>query len=245
MMLKNILITSGGTSEPVDRIRSITNTSTGTLGSLIAQAFSGAEGVENIFYIHGKNAVIPDCKRLITVPICSTDDLLRAVRSVCEQHRPDAVIHCMAVSDFRVRSVISSDMLALSGGFDSEESVGEFFDSRNLLSKYNKLPSSAGDPVILLEKTPKILPLFRELLPQAKIVGFKLLDGVPHEELIDTAHRLLMKSGCDYVLANDYRTVEAGDHPGYLVDKDKRELHFSGKKAIAGGIAARLTGGTE
>ena len=42
-MLKNILITSGGTSEPIDRIRSITNTSTGTLGSLIAKAFSAAD----------------------------------------------------------------------------------------------------------------------------------------------------------------------------------------------------------
>ena len=242
-MLKNILITSGGTSEPIDRIRSITNTSTGTLGSLIAKAFSAADSTENIYYIHGKNAILPDCGKLVPVPVCSTDDLLRAVRSVCEECRPDAVIHCMAVSDFRVRSVISSEILALSEGFDSTESIGNYFDSRNLLSEYNKLPSSVGDPVILLEKTPKILPLFRELLPESKIVGFKLLDGVPHDELIGTAPRLLIKSGCDYVLANDYRTVEAGDHQGYLVDKNKNEMHFSGKQAIAEGIAAILSGG--
>ena len=223
-MLKNILITSGGTSEPIDRIRSITNTSTGTLGSLIAKAFSAADSTENIYYIHGKNAILPDCGKLVPVPVCSTDDLLRAVRSVCEECRPDAVIHCMAVSDFRVRSVISSEILALSEGFDSTE-------------------STVGDPVILLEKTPKILPLFRELLPESKIVGFKLLDGVPHDELIGTAHRLLIKSGCDYVLANDYKTVEAGDHQGYLVDKNKNEMHFSGKQAIAEGIAAILSGG--
>ena len=64
-MLKNILITSGGTSEPIDRIRSITNTSTGTLGSLIAKAFSAADSTENIYYIHGKNAILPDCGKLV------------------------------------------------------------------------------------------------------------------------------------------------------------------------------------
>ena len=66
---------------------------------------------------------------------------------------------------------------------------------------------------------------------------------MPPADRIGTSHRLLIKSGCDYVLANDYRTVEAGDHQGYLVDKNKNEMHFSGKQAIAEGIAAILSGG--
>ena len=35
----NILITSGGTSEKIDRVRSITNHSTGRLGKIIAETF--------------------------------------------------------------------------------------------------------------------------------------------------------------------------------------------------------------
>ena len=35
----NTLITSGGTSEKIDRVRSITNHSTGQLGKIIAETF--------------------------------------------------------------------------------------------------------------------------------------------------------------------------------------------------------------
>ena len=49
----------GGTSEPIDTIRSITNKSTGKLGSLIADAFSEGKNVERIYYIHAKGAVMP------------------------------------------------------------------------------------------------------------------------------------------------------------------------------------------
>ena len=185
---------------------------------------------------------MPDCEKVTPVPVESVENLLDAVNKLCSSYKIDAVIHCMAVSDFRVRSVVSAEMLdkkAAGGAFNPKE----FFDSENLLNKYNKLPSSSGEPVILLEKTPKVLPIFRQLLPDAVIVGFKLLDGVSHEELIDTAYRLLEKNGCDYVLANDYRTVEAGKHEGFLIDGDKKELHFCGKQEIARGIAAAVAGG--
>ena len=241
-MPENIILTAGGTSEPIDRIRSITNTSTGMLGRLIARELSKSDKVGRIFYIHGKKAVMPDCEKVTPVPVESVENLLDAVNKLCSSYKIDAVIHCMAVSDFRVRSVVSAEMLdkkAAGGAFNPKE----FFDSENLLSKYNKLPSSSGEPVILLEKTPKVLPIFRQLLPDAVIVGFKLLDGVSHEELIDTAYRLLEKNGCDYVLANDYRTVEAGKHEGFLIDGDKKELHFCGKQEIARGIAAAVAGG--
>ena len=37
--MKQLLITAGGTAEKIDQVRSITNHSTGQLGSLIAEAF--------------------------------------------------------------------------------------------------------------------------------------------------------------------------------------------------------------
>ena len=42
----NLLITAGGTSESIDNMRRIANT--GRLGSLIADAFSGIEGIAKI-----------------------------------------------------------------------------------------------------------------------------------------------------------------------------------------------------
>ena len=218
-MGKNILITSGGTREPIDRVRSITNTSTGALGSHIAKEFSLLGDTDKIFYVHGKNAVLPECDKVELVPIVSTDDLLKAV----------------AVSDFRVRSVLrASTVLAICQPSSGLENVFYFVDRENLVKKENKIRSDTKDPVIFLEKTPKVLPVFRELLPDAVIVGFKLLDGVSHEELIDTAYSLL---------ANDYRTVEAGDHQGFLIDRDKNEIPCSGKAAIAKVIAETVSGG--
>ena len=240
-MLENIIVTSGGTKEPIDRIRSITNTSTGMLGSLIALALAEKESVGKILYVHGSGAVMPQHEKITAVPAFSTQALLDTATELCGKYKIDAVVHCMAVSDFRVRSVISTDILenaVRNGGFD----INSLFENEDLLKKYNKLPSSAGDPVLLMEKTPKIMPVFRKLLPDAEIVGFKLLDGVSHEELVDTAFSLLEKNGCDYVLANDYTTVEKGMHEGFLIDRNKKELRFCGKKAIADGIAAALTG---
>ncbi len=237
-MGKNILITAGGTSEPIDRVRSITNTGTGKLGSLIAKQFSHYDETDNIFYVHGRNSVIPDCGKLIKLPILSTDDLLEAVTKLCSENRIDVVVHSMAVSDFKVRSVLSaSTVYSLCRASDSQENVFYFVDKEDLTKKHNKIGSDTEDPVIFLEKTPKILPVFREKLPAAVIIGFKLLDGVSHEELTDTAYRLLQKNGCDYVLANDYRTVEAGVHQGFLIDKDKNEISCTGKEMIAEIIA--------
>ncbi len=243
-MIENILITAGGTAEPIDRVRSITNTGTGKLGSLIAARFSEYEEVKNIWYVHAKNAVMPECDKVSSVPISSAEDLLCTVKKLCAENRIDAVIHSMAVSDYRVRSVISAqEVFAASHESADIDELFRFTDKENLVKKSNKISSDMHNPVIFLEKTPKVLPVFRKLLPEAVIVGFKLLDHVSHEELIDTAHRLLQKNSCDYVLANDYQTVEAGAHEGYLIDRFRNETAFSGKEAIAAGIAEAVMKG--
>ena len=105
--------------------------------------------------------------------------------------------------------------------------------------KYAKIPSSVGFPVIFLEPTPKIIPEFKQLAPDAILVGFKLLDEVSHEELMDVAKRLMEKNDCDFVLANDYQTVQEGPskHIGHLMARDGSVESFTGKEAIADGIA--------
>ena len=49
----NILITAGGTTETIDGVRSITNTGTGRLGSLIADEFEKSPMINNIYYYKG------------------------------------------------------------------------------------------------------------------------------------------------------------------------------------------------
>ena len=68
----NILITAGGTREPIDNVRDITNKSSGKLGKIICEKFLEIADfdIKTIFYIHGKNAVLPrkqSCIRFIPV----------------------------------------------------------------------------------------------------------------------------------------------------------------------------------
>ena len=250
--MKTVLITAGGTSEPIDNIRSITNTGTGTLGSLIAEAFAKDPQVERIIYVHGRGSVLPKTEKAEFIEAAYTQRLLETMRRCLIEYKPDAIIHSMAVSDYCVKSVVRSEDLASVVGNaaiaaadrNAERPVSEDllaaaeeFDLRDL---YNKIPSSAGNPVIFLQPTPKVIPEVKRLAPETILVGFKLLDDVAHEELISVAENLMRKNDCDFVLANDYTTVKAGQHTGYLIPKKGEIQTFVGKPAIAEGIAAAV-----
>jgi len=221
----NVIVTAGGTSEPIDNVRRITNTGTGRLGSLTADAFAREEDVGEIFYVCAPDSLRPASERVTCVVIRSVADLQSAVVRLMEEHRIDAVIHSMAVSDYTVRSVSTAERLAESlsaGGFPlGEEDVERAMDETDIRTGEGKLSSKMGSPVLLLQQTPKILPLFRQMAPQAVIVGFKLLSAVRREELLAVAGALLEKNGCDFVLANDAGEIHGDEHHAMLLDREK------------------------
>jgi hypothetical protein len=75
------------------------------------------------------------------------------------------------------------------------------------------------------------------------------LSGVSETQLIDTAYGLLKKNDCDYVLANDMRTIgEVALHKGHLIDRNKDYRTVEGKSEIASVIVdavARSCGNKE
>ena len=239
---KTVLITAGGTSEPIDNIRTISNTGTGTLGSIIADVFAADPQVESIIYVHGRGSVIPKAERVECIEAAYTQRLQDTIRKLLAERKVDAIIHSMAVSDYCVKSVVRSEDLvkvvenaALSGP-ENNSALLEASTQFDLRDIYNKIPSSAGTPVIFLQPTPKIIPELRQLAPKSVVVGFKLLDDVAQDELFAVATRLMEKNDCDFVLANDYTTVKAGKHTGYLMARGGGYETFVGKPAIAEGI---------
>jgi phosphopantothenate-cysteine ligase len=149
----------------------------------------------------------------------------------------------MAISDYTTASFLTlEDMLGLVAYGESETvtEVAELMEKEDLRKKYTKLPSSIENPVLLLKRTPKVLSKLRGLAPDAAIVGFKLLDHVPHEELMSVAEAQIKKNDTDFCLANDYATVVSPVHVGYLLGKDGKETEFRGKEAIAKGIVSVL-----
>jgi phosphopantothenate-cysteine ligase len=267
----NILITAGGTSERIDRVRSITNTSTGRLGRLTAEAFSARERVGRIFYVCGRKAETPGSDKAELHVIESVDELADTACALCAGHDIDVVVHAMAVSDYAVRAVSTCGAIAetvrnalTEAGRDGRAGLasgGRAADGRPcsgaggggdpvLEALHNvpgyahdgKIPSNVDDLVIFMRRTPKVLPLLRELLPDALLVGFKLLDGVGEALLIDTAFRLLRDNGCDFVLANDLSLITDEGHTGHLVGRDGRYKTYLSKEDIAEALVCAALG---
>jgi phosphopantothenate-cysteine ligase len=249
-----ILITGGGTSEKIDDVRTITNTGTGMLSSLIAERFLESPAVDTLYYVCNRKAIQPDLAQYPdNLKITYADDTLSlesAINKICGSGEIDAVVHCMAVSDYRVRTVSTAHYLAEKIGaqiaqaqdhHNSEEQkidiLEELITSMPSIASSGKLSSKHDNLLVLMEKTPKIISHLRPLLPDAIIVGFKLLSGSDEDKLIDTAYALLESNDLDYVLGNDKSCTSYDEHKGYLIGKDKDYAVLTGKEEIATAIA--------
>lgn len=216
----NILITSGGTSEKIDQVRSITNHSTGQLGKMIAEHCL-AEGA-SVTLLTTAKAVKPDPHQNLTIKIIEdTEQLLTAMEGLVPAH--DVLIHSMAVSDYKpVYMVGFEEVLASSD-------LAEFLGKSNAESKI----SSADDyQVLFLKKNPKIISKVKEWNPNIRLIGFKLLVGVSKEELLATARASLEKNQAELIVANDLTEISNGQHHAYLLGANTVTEAFS-KEEIA------------
>jgi len=210
-----ILITSGGTAEKIDNVRSITNTSTGRLGCAIADAFAMAAQDAQIFYVCGQNAAQPKTG-VDVVKIDDVESAKNAISQILCSHDIGIIIHAMAVSDYRVKDISAPDgILEIMGG---------------------KIISHHSEITVHLERAPKIIDSIRALSPKSTFVGFKLLSDVPRGTLIDVAYAMLRRSDCDFVLANDTAEIAGDMHKGYLIDKYRQYSEHSTKTEIAQAI---------
>ena len=224
-----IVITAGGTSERIDDVRTITNSSTGSLGFAIGTAFIKEEAIEKIYYLHGKRAVWPEDEKVVPIEIGGVMDLLENLTRVLTEDKIDAVIHAMAVSDYMVHQVTTLDKLM---GTEDPEHAQDLSG--------NKISSDIDDLIIHMKRSPKVISTIKQTSPETTLVGFKLLSGVPHEELIDVGYRLLQKNDCDFVMANDLREIGNGMHKGYLIHKDKTYDSMNTNEEIAAMIVRRV-----
>lgn len=248
----NFIVTAGGTRERIDAVRTIANEATGKLGSLIAQELAERlPGKEHtVYFLCGTGSCLPKTEggNIRVLHIEGTDQLQDTLIGLLKEQKIDAVIHSMAVSDYKVSSVTTPEHIAqaLAEKFrvaplplseaEWEQAVAQAVFARPLGTQ-NKISSDLEHPVLVLEKTPKIIGLIKDASPKTLLVGFKLLSGVSRKVLIDTAYGQLKKNRCTYVLANDMDSVVQGNHEGFLVDGSGSYTAFSGKEQIAKGVA--------
>lgn len=229
------LVTSGGTFESIDQVRTIKNTSSGRLGQLIADALidSGFE----VDYVCGVEARRPLGQHQ-SIEITDVLSLEKTMKHLLEQYNYDLIVHAMAVSDYRIQSVTTIDTLA--SKVENQINVKEIMNSLSEdLDRSSKLGSEMDDLVVMMKKSPKIIGMIRALQPQACLIGFKLLVDVSVEHLIDVGYNLLLKNNCDFVLANDLKTIQGDEHVGYLIDTSKQYTTYHTKQEIANVLALK------
>ena len=204
----NILITSGGTSEKIDRVRSITNHSTGRLGKIIAKTF--LDKGDQVTLVTTPKAVRPEAHPNLTiVQIENVAELLESLEPLVHTH--DALIHAMAVSDYTPVYMTGLEAVAAS------PDMTEFLNKTNSESK---ISSQDDVQVLFLKKTPKIISLVKKWNPNIRLIGFKLLVDVSKEELLETARTSLIKNQAEIIVANDLTDISNHVHKAYLVRND-------------------------
>ena len=209
-----ILITSGGTKIPVDRVRSITNMSRGTFGSRIADAFfdeglkafhignEHGNPIEKITFFMAKGSKRPTLQSLndemhedgykpIEYAEYSTfDEYKSGIEALLKKETYDIIVVAAAVSDYGITNYYNG-----------------------------KYRSREDDMCIKLVKLPKVLPIMRKLALNATICGFKLLVDSTEDELLDAMKRQISESDVDLVIGNDLRDIKNDDHQLLVISK--------------------------
>jgi phosphopantothenate--cysteine ligase len=224
-----ILVTSGGTSEAMDRVRSITNHSTGRLGLVITEALIKAG--HEVCLITTSQAVKPASHpNLKIIEIKNTLDLLEEMRNLVKDYQ--VLIHSMAVSDYTPVYMTSLDEVQAS------QDLSEFLTKQNTESK---ISSKEDAQILFLKKNPKIISLVKEWNPKIHLIGFKLLVDVTKDHLIDVARESLKKNQADIIIANDLTQINSDQHQAYLIEKNVYQTAYS-KQEIAELLLEKIQG---
>ena len=211
MLLTKVLITAGGTIERIDAVRSIHNTASGKLASIIADELINMQ--YDITYVHAKGAILPKhkCK---TIEIIGVKDLEKEISILLKENDFDLIIHSMAVSDFYLKKISQNN--------------------RSLDIGQGKI--SSDYPVDLhLVPAPKVINIFKQE-SDACLFGFKLLSNASDEELFAAAYRQIETAGSDFVIANYKEKVSSVNHEAYLISQDGVLETYKTKEEIAKGI---------
>ncbi len=211
----NILITGGGTAEPIDSVRYITNFSTGKTSSFLADFFARCENENgeqnNVTALMAENAIKPRNKNVKVITFKTFCDLQNALKTECKKSY-DVIIHAAAVSDFSVKSI---------------EIDGKTYSPEEL----QKI-SSENEVVLRLKKNPKILSEIKSWTKgsdknKTKLVAFKLTSNATSEEQLDAVKKLFDSTDFDFapdfVVQNDKSEISQNKHPCKIFAKDKNQ----------------------
>jgi phosphopantothenoylcysteine decarboxylase/phosphopantothenate--cysteine ligase len=215
---RKLLVTAGGTREPIDPVRFIGNRSSGKQGYAVARV-AAQRGAE-VTLIAGHTAGLIDPAGVDVVHVSSAQQLGDAV----SKHAPDADVLVMAaaVADFRPAQVAAAK---IKKGPDNQDAA----------------------PTIELVRNDDVLAgavrarAHGELPNMRAIVGFAAETGDANGDVLFHAREKLRRKGCDLLVVNavgDGRAFEVDSNDGWLLASDGTEsaLQHGSKTQMASRI---------
>jgi len=214
-----VLVTAGGTAEPVDGVRVLTNTSTGATGAGIATQLARAG--HEVVLLRARSAIPADgpCREETFVTFAELD---AALRRLLGTECFDAVIHAAAVSDYGVDSIVDAGGVVPAG--------------------VNGKIESGRAPLLRLLLHPKLVDGLRALSPgPLTVVAFKLTHGADRGHAEAAVRKLFAHSGADYVVHNDLAARAAdGTFPANIHQRDGRVITCPDRRALADALGRLL-----
>ena len=206
---QRILITAGGTQEPIDPVRFISNYSTGKMGVALAQvcARRGAE----VTMVCGSMSVTPrnPFGAIHRIDALSAQEMYEAC--IAQWPRMNSAILCAAVADFTPcekaenkikkgdRSLVNGDRSLVNGGKPSSA-------ERSRTSSVSR-EDAPGEWSLSLKETADIAKaLGQSKRPDQKLIGFAL--ETQHE--IENALHKMERKNLDAIVLNSLRDKGAG-----------------------------------
>ncbi|MGB3763207.1 MAG: bifunctional phosphopantothenoylcysteine decarboxylase/phosphopantothenate--cysteine ligase CoaBC [Ornithinimicrobium sp.] len=173
----SVVVTAGGTREPIDPVRFVGNRSSGKQGYALA-AVAAQRGAQVLLI--SANSTLEDPAGVRVERVETTAELQEAVRSASSETECDAVVMAAAVADYRPAQVAESKM---------------------------KKDRSTEDGITLeMVRNPDILAsLVRDRQGGGRpfLVGFAAETGDADGDVLAHARAKLERKGCDLLVAND------------------------------------------
>lgn len=212
---RKLLVTAGGTREPIDPVRFIGNRSSGKQGYAVARV--AAQRGADVTLIAGHTAGLVDPAGVEVVHVSSAQQLADAV----SKHAPtaDVLVMAAAVADFRPAQVATAK---IKKGVEGPPTI-ELLRNDDVL---------AG---VVRARAHGQLPNMRA------IVGFAAETGDANGDVLFYARAKLRRKGCDLLVVNavgEGRAFEVDSNDGWLLASDGTEsaLQHGSKTLMASRI---------
>ncbi|MET3806900.1 phosphopantothenoylcysteine decarboxylase/phosphopantothenate--cysteine ligase [Nakamurella sp. UYEF19] len=199
---RRLLVTAGGTREPLDPVRYLGNRSSGKQGFAVALV-AAARGAQ-VTVVAANTALIGPPGATI-VPVADARDLQARVTELVTD--ADAVVMAAAVADFRPKVIVASK---IKKDNRSEPAALELVTNPDILAGLAADRAGPGSG-----------PAQRPGMPV--IVGFAAETGDEHGSVLDHGRAKLARKGCDLLVVNgvgDGRAFEVDDNAAVILAAD-------------------------